>query len=119
MNLLGALAAALVAGQGQAVQVEYPQEAGLASIHIVWNDRQIPFAPAGERWFTVIGVDLDTAAGAYPAAVVFTFADGHTRTLTETVTVESRAFPTTRLDVGVAAPIDALLRQLKDERLMA
>ena len=100
MNLLGALAAALVAGQGQAVQIEYPQEVGLASIHMVWNDRHIPFAQSGERWFTVIGIDLKTAPGNYSGAVTFTFADGHTRTLAETVTVQSRVFPTTRLDVA-------------------
>lgn len=100
MNLLGALAAALVAAQGQAVQLEYAEEAGLASVHIVWNKRQIPFAQSQDGWFTVVGVDLNTAAGDYPAAVTFTYADGHTRTLTETVTVKSRDFPTTRLDVA-------------------
>lgn len=100
MNLLGALAATLIAGQGQAVQIEYPQEAGLASIHMVWNDRHIPFTQSGERWFTVIGIDLNTAPGDYSSAVTFAFADGHTRTLVETVTVKSRVFPTTQLDVA-------------------
>ena len=100
MNLLGALATALVAAQGQAVQLEYAGEAGLASVHIVWNKRQIPFAQSEDRWFTVVGVDLNTAPGDYPAAVTFTYADGHARTLTETVTVKSRDFPTTRLDVA-------------------
>ncbi len=100
MNLLGALATALVAAQGQAVQLEYAEEAGLASVHVVWNKRQIPFAQSQDGWFTVVGVDLNTAAGNYPAAVTFTYADGHTRTLTETVTVKSREFPTTRLDVA-------------------
>ena len=98
--MLGALAAALVSAQGQAVQFEYAKEAGLASVHIVWNKRQIPFAQSQDGWFTVVGVDLNTAAGNYPAAVTFTYADGHTRTLTETVTVKSRDFPTTRLDVA-------------------
>ena len=47
--MLGALAAALVAAQGQAVQLEYAGEAGLASVHIVWNKRQIPFAQSEDR----------------------------------------------------------------------
>lgn len=92
--------ATLTAVQGQALQLEYPHEAGLRSVHVEWSERSVPFVRAADRWFTVIGVDLATQAGSYPAAVSFTYTDGRERAVTETVEVLSKSFPTTELTVA-------------------
>jgi murein DD-endopeptidase MepM/ murein hydrolase activator NlpD len=94
------LAASLVALQGQAVQLSQPHEPGLESIEVRWNDHRVPFVRRDSEWITVIGVDLDTRAGQYPAEIVLTFADGRTISRTDTIDVRSKEFPTTELTVA-------------------
>ena len=91
---------ALTAFQGQALQLELPHEDGLESVQVKWSERSVPFVRSDDRWFTVIGVDLDTEAGAYPANVTLSYADGRVRTEIETVEVLGKSFPTTELTVA-------------------
>ena len=100
MNLLAVIATALTVSQGQAVQLEYPLEPDVVAIAVSWNGNTVPFARGNTGWFTVIGVDLETAPGDYEARITVTTADGPTRTQTRIVEVESKVFPTTRLEVA-------------------
>ena len=93
--------AALTVVQGQALQLVYPHEAGLESIEVVWSERRIPFVRAADGdWFTILGIDLETDSGRYPAEVAFLYTDGRVQTRTATVEVRSQSFPTTELDVA-------------------
>ena len=100
MNSVSLFLATLTVVQGQALQLEYPQEAGLQSVDVQWSERRIPFARNGEGWFTVIGIDLATDSGSYPAEVSFTYADGRVRQQTESIDVLAMSFPTTELTVA-------------------
>ncbi len=92
--------ATLTAVQGQALQLEYPHETGLESIEVEWSERSVPFVRGESGWFTVIGIDLDTGSGSYPAQVTFAYADGRTDVRTETLEVQGKSFPTTELTVA-------------------
>jgi len=92
-------AAALVVAQGQAVELAFPHEPGLAGVEARWSGRAVPFVRQGERWVTVLGVDLDAAAGEHVAEVTFRYDDGRSRTAKEPIAVQSKAFPTTELKV--------------------
>lgn len=91
---------ALSAYQGQALQLDLPHRDGLESVSIEWFERQVPFVRDDDRWFTVVGVDLDVSAGARPADVTLTWADGSVQVRTPTVEVLGRRFPTTELEVA-------------------
>jgi len=92
--------ATLTAVQGQALQLEYPDEAGLQAIEVAWSERRVPFARTDQGWFTVIGIDLDTVSGSYPAEVSFSYSDGRVRMQTESIEVLGKSFPTTELTVA-------------------
>jgi len=89
----------LAAVQGEAVQIQLPPEPGLIAVEAVWNDHRVPFVKSDAGWFTVIGVDLDMAPGEHVAKLSFAYADGRERERAETVNVQSKEFPTTRLTV--------------------
>ncbi len=94
-----AAAFALVAAQGQAVELAYSDERGLASVEAMWEGHRFPLAKHDARWIAVIGVDLDAKAGEHAADVTFRYADGRSRTVSEPVTVKAQKFPTTELKV--------------------
>lgn len=94
------LLAALTVSQGQALEVTYPHEPGLQEASISWHGRDVPFVTDGERWLTVIGADVDLPAGSYEAVVTFRYEDGRLEHRQETIEVESKSFPTTRLTVA-------------------
>ena len=95
-----ALLAVLTVFQGQALHLIYPDKPDLREVVVSWNDRDIPFVRDGDRWITVIGVDLDTEVGEHPAQTTFHFADGGRETLAETIEVKGKTFRTTRLTVA-------------------
>ena len=97
MNSLGLLAM-LMAVQGQALQLGWPHEAGLTSIEVSWNERQIPYLRVGDEWLTVIGIDLDITAGEYPLEVTLRYEDGRVEIRSDVVQVSGKAFPTTETD---------------------
>jgi murein DD-endopeptidase MepM/ murein hydrolase activator NlpD len=100
MDVIALLAAHLVALQGQAVQLTQGHEPGLEAVVVRWNDRGIPYVRRASQWMTVVGVDLDTEAGEYPAEIELTFGDGRTLMRTDTIEVRSKDFPTTELTVA-------------------
>jgi len=99
MSVLGLLLAVVSVAQGDALRIEYPHEAGLRSVSIDWRNRPVPFVRSGDAWFTLVGVDLETGAGSYPATVTFRYEDGRTTRRDEVVEVTAKEFPTTRLTV--------------------
>ena len=99
MNLLLPVMLALVAGQGEAIRLTLPDRGDLAAVTVTWNDRQVPMARDDAGWFAILGADLDTDPGDYPARLQLNFIDGSRDTLTETVTVQARSFRTTELEV--------------------
>jgi len=94
-----AVLAALSAVQGEAIEISRASEPDLSAVEILWNERRIPFVRSDERWFTVLGVDLDAQPGEHEARLVFHYRDGSTRDETETINVGAKEFPTTRLTV--------------------
>ena len=93
------LAVALVAVQGQAIELGCPDEAGLRGVEARWEGHRVPFVRRGAAWVAVVGVDLDAKPGAHAAELTFRYDDGHTRTASETVTVQRQQFLTTKLTV--------------------
>ena len=93
------MALAVVAAQGQAVELAYADERGLASVEATWEGHRFPLVKHGELWVAVVGVDLDAKAGEHAAEVTFHYADGRSRGVREPVTVQSHKFPTTELKV--------------------
>jgi murein DD-endopeptidase MepM/ murein hydrolase activator NlpD len=99
MLLATIVAASFVAGQGEIVPLRYAHEPGLEQVAVEWSGRHLPLVRRGEEWVGLIGIDLDVPPGERSADVLFRYADGRTRKQPETVTVEAREFPTTRLTV--------------------
>jgi murein DD-endopeptidase MepM/ murein hydrolase activator NlpD len=93
------LAVALVASQGQAVELSCPDEAGLRAVEARWEGHTVPFVRRGTGWVAVVGVDLDARPGAHVAELSFRYQDGHARKADDTVTVNAQKFPTTKLTV--------------------
>ena len=91
---------ALTVFQGQALQLELPHQDGLESVQVRWSERSVPFVRSDDGWFTVLGVDLDTEAGTYPANVTLSYADGRVQTVVQSVEVQGKSFPTTELTVA-------------------
>ena len=69
MNGLLLALVGLTAAQGEALEIAIAHEPGLAGVYAEWNERRVPFVRDGDRWLTVIGVDLDTSAGEHPLVV--------------------------------------------------
>ena len=98
--MLGIAAAlALVAAQGQAVELAYSDERGLASVEATWEGHRFPLVQHDALWVAVIGVDLDAKAGEHAAAVTFHYGDGRSRSVRQPVTVKAQKFPITELKV--------------------
>ena len=94
------LLAVLTIFQGQALQLEHPNEPGLRAVEVSWGDRNIPFVLDGGRWITVIGIDLDTEVGEHRAETTFHFTDGSSDRRGEIIDVQGKTFRTTRLTVA-------------------
>jgi murein DD-endopeptidase MepM/ murein hydrolase activator NlpD len=93
------LVTAWIAGQGQALQMSYPAEPGLARISVRWNGHDVPFVRGGDRWLATVGVDLDSRPGDHAVNVTFSYDDGRTRVVNEPVIVNAEQYPTTELQV--------------------
>jgi murein DD-endopeptidase MepM/ murein hydrolase activator NlpD len=99
MTFLAVVVMTLTAVQGEAIRIQVPPESDLVAVDAVWNTHRTPFVKNDAGWFTVIGVDLAMAPGEHFAELAFTYADGRERRKVETVNVQSKEFPTTRLTV--------------------
>lgn len=98
MKALLLFVAALSAGQGTAVRLEVPDEPGLVMIEANWRDRSVPLVRQG-NWFTVLGIDLDAAAGKHAIELHRSYADGSTSKEEVRLNVDAKEFRTTRLTV--------------------
>ncbi len=93
------VAVAITASQGSVVQLTFPDEAGTQSVLVEWQGKKLPAVLAGDRWITVIGVDLDLKPGEYKANAMVTTGDGRVITRETVIQVEAGEFPTTELTV--------------------
>jgi murein DD-endopeptidase MepM/ murein hydrolase activator NlpD len=93
------LITAWAAGQGQALQLSYPTEPGLAAVSVRWSDHDVPFFLSGDRWVATVGVDLDSRPGDHAVNVTFSYDDGRARVANEPVIVGAQQYPTTELQV--------------------
>jgi murein DD-endopeptidase MepM/ murein hydrolase activator NlpD len=100
MPALSLILASLAAAQGQAVELEIPDEPGLEAAEARWNSRIVPLVKHGSSWIMVLGVDLDAAPGPHYAEITLEYGDGRRESRTETIEVAHRNFPTTRLSVA-------------------
>jgi len=91
--------AGIAAQQGQAVRLSLPDEPGIQRVEVSWQDKTIPYAHVGKEWVAVIGVDLDTKAGAYTAEVRVT-KNGSADLRPVPLTVKAVKFPVERLQVA-------------------
>jgi murein DD-endopeptidase MepM/ murein hydrolase activator NlpD len=98
--LVTTLVAAFAVGQGQALRFDVPDEPGLVSVTVEWQEKRIPFARSSTGWFTLAGIDLDTSPGAHTADLTWTYDDGRVRHETRQIDVVERQFKTTRLEVA-------------------
>lgn len=69
LHLIVFLAAAIAGQQGQAVRLSVPDEPGIEKVEIRFQNKTIPYAHAGQEWFTVVGLDLDLKPGSYSGEV--------------------------------------------------
>jgi murein DD-endopeptidase MepM/ murein hydrolase activator NlpD len=99
INALILALAGLAAGQGEALEVAIPDEPGLVAVNAEWGERRVPFVRDGDRWLTVIGIDLDAAPGAHALVVEHDFGAAGTRSETGQIVVAAKEFPTTELAV--------------------
>jgi murein DD-endopeptidase MepM/ murein hydrolase activator NlpD len=99
MNAFILALASLATGQGEVLEVAIPHEPGLVAVHAEWDERRVPFIRDGDRWLTVIGIDLDAAPGAHALVVEHDFGASGSRRDTGQVVVTAKEFPTTELTV--------------------
>jgi murein DD-endopeptidase MepM/ murein hydrolase activator NlpD len=97
--MLSLLLTTWVAGQGQALEMSFPAEPGLTGVTVLWSGHEVPFVHSGDRWLTIVGVDLDSRPGDHAVDVTFAYEDGHTRVVREPVMVNAGRYPTTELQV--------------------
>ncbi len=93
------LAITVSANQGSAVQLSFPNEPGVKSIEVAWNNKKVPAGLVADRWTTILGVDLDAKPGKQTADVLFTMDDGRVDRREAVIEVEEKKYPTTELKV--------------------
>lgn len=84
---------------GQAVELLVDDEPGLERVVAAWDGRNVPFVRAGDEWMTVVGVDLDTEPGEHAVPLTLMFTDSRSEAREQSITVESKTYPTTELTV--------------------
>jgi murein DD-endopeptidase MepM/ murein hydrolase activator NlpD len=118
--MIGLLLAIIVsANQGSAVELNFPNEPGVKSVEITWNNKSVPAFPVEDRWTTILGVDLDMKPGKHPADALFTMEDGSVEKREAVVEVEPKKYPTTELKVDdkyVELSKSDLARALKEAK---
>jgi murein DD-endopeptidase MepM/ murein hydrolase activator NlpD len=97
------LAGTVSAGQGNAVRLSIPNEAGISAVSILWQNKTVPYVRVDNEWVAIIGVDLDVKAGSYSATIRVT-KKGASGDVVErrplTILVKAVKYPTTELKVA-------------------
>lgn len=91
--------AVVTANQGNAVRLTFPNEAGVKSVEVDWENKKIPCVRVQDSWVTVIGVDVDAKPGEHKADVLYAMQDGKVDKRETVINVVRTAFPTTELKV--------------------
>src|SRR4051812_11103639 len=91
--------ATISAPQGNAFLLKLPNQPGIQSVQVQWQNKKIPYVRVGDEWVAVVGVDLDVKPGKYPTGINIVRDTG---TQTEMVDIQVAAvkFPTTQLKVA-------------------
>src|ERR1051325_7946169 len=92
-------ASAITASQGKAFLLRTPNEPGIQTVQVQWQNKKIPYVRMGHEWIAVVGVDLEVKAGKYPATVEITRVAGVEKQTVD-VDVSGVKFPTTQLKVA-------------------
>src|SRR5438477_10646115 len=92
-------AAVFTGNQRSAVQITFPNEAGVKSVEVVWDKSKVPAFRAQDLWTTIVGVDLDAKPGEHKTDVLLIMDDGRVDTRTISVKVIAKKYPTTQLKV--------------------
>jgi murein DD-endopeptidase MepM/ murein hydrolase activator NlpD len=100
MGSLAALAALLVASQGDAVPIQVPHEPGLEQVVVDWEGVTVSLTRQSDRWLGLLGIDLDAEPGERELPLKLTFADGRSVDQSVELSVQAREFPTTELQVA-------------------
>jgi murein DD-endopeptidase MepM/ murein hydrolase activator NlpD len=85
--------------QGSITFVTFPDEPGVKSMELRWSDKKVPVVYAGNKWETVVGIDLDTKPGDHEGEVEVKYSDGRAEKRPIVFHVASVKFPTTELTV--------------------
>lgn len=99
LNLVALILTTILAQQGQAVRVSLPDEPGIQSVDIQWQDKVIPYIRTGAQWTSVLGVDLDIKPGDYSAKLRIT-KNGAVELRNVPVNVKAVKYPVQRLTVA-------------------
>jgi murein DD-endopeptidase MepM/ murein hydrolase activator NlpD len=91
--------AVITASQGSAVELTFPDLPEIKSVDVDWQKKKVPAVRVGDKWVTIIGVDLDMKPGEQKADVLFTMNDGRIDKQETVIKVEKTNFPTTELKV--------------------
>lgn len=94
------LLAVLMVFPGQALQLEYADDSDIRGVEVAWNGHIIPYVRDGDRWLTVIGIDLDIELGEHRAETTVHYTDGSSEKVGEIVEVKPKEYRTTRLTVA-------------------
>lgn len=99
LHIVAVVFAAIAAQQGQAVRLSIPDEPGIESAQLVWQDKTIPYTRVGREWMTVVGLDLDMKPGNYTGDVRVT-KNGIVEHRSVTLNVKAVKFPVEKLQVA-------------------
>lgn len=97
--LLWAAITVFSVNQGSIALVTLPEEPGVKSIELHWNERTIPFVHTADKWETFVGVDVDTKAADHEGEIVVVYNDGRNEKRPVVFRVSPVKFPTTELTV--------------------
>src|SRR5215471_18839554 len=87
------------ANQGSALQITFPNEAGVQSVNVIWEGKRVPAFLLNDAWTTIVGVDLDAKPGEHKADVLFTMEGGRVDKRDAVIKVVPKKYPTTELKV--------------------
>jgi murein DD-endopeptidase MepM/ murein hydrolase activator NlpD len=99
MNIFLGMLGAYLVSLGGAFQVAVEAESGLIGGTARFDGSEVPLTRVGDAWIALFGVDLDDEAGPRPVDITLNFEGRATEQRRDEVTIQSQAFPTTRLEV--------------------
>jgi murein DD-endopeptidase MepM/ murein hydrolase activator NlpD len=99
LHIVAVVFAAIAAQQGQAVRLSIPDEPGIESAQLVWQDKTIPYTRVGREWMTVVGLDLDMKPGNYTGDIRVT-KNGIVEHRSVSLSVKAVKFPVEKLQVA-------------------